>query len=95
MIKLESSDPPGEPCVVPAQEGVTQSRILHDVFLGGMFNLRVFTSPGIWPDRLGGGAVNVIGRALFMAMAAVTRLPASPLLPPRQSGDAGCWPSTD
>jgi len=37
----------------PAFEGVTQSRILHDVFLGGMFNLRVFTSPGYLARPIG------------------------------------------
>ena len=35
-----------------------------------------------------------MGMALLMRPAAVMRSPASPLLPPRQCGDAACWPST-
>ena len=77
----------------PAFEGVTQSRFWRDVSPGGMLNLGVYTKVQYLPTWIG-PSIAWMGMALLMRPAAVMRLPASPLLLPRQCGDAACWPST-
>src|ERR1700730_15899291 len=78
---------------IPAFEGVTQSRFWRDVSPCGMLNLGVYTKVQYLPTWIG-PSIAWMGMALLMRPAAVMRLPASPLLLPRQCGDAACWPST-